>query len=81
MSDTMTREEVNQIAFAPSIHLNMEHEHTMSYTAIYKDHAFGICDHTPYKDGEPKGRSYRHFMVDGKVFKSKKKFYEYCETL
>lgn len=77
----MTIEELSKIEFAPCAHMSMEDEHTMSYTATYKGHAFGICDHTPYKDGVPKGRSYRHFMVDGKVFKTKKKFYDYCEIL
>ena len=30
----------------------------------------------PFKNGEPHGRSYRHYWLNGKVYKSKKKFLE-----
>lgn len=61
--------------------MSMEDEHTITYTASYKGHGFAMCKHTPYKDGVPKGRTYTHYMVDGKVFKTLKKFYEHCETI
>lgn len=77
----MTREEINQIPFKFSCHMSMEDEHTIAYTASYKGHQFGLCIHTPYKDGVPKGRTYTHYSVDGKVFKTKEKFYKYCETI
>lgn len=77
----MTREEINQIPFQFSFHISMENEHTITYTAQYKGHQFAMCQHTPYKDDVPKGRTYTHYKVDGKVFKSKEKFYQYCETI
>lgn len=77
----MTREEVNKIPFKFSLHLNKEGEHCTTYTAEHNGHTFGMCKHVPYKDGEPKGRTYTHYMVDGKVFKTIEKFYEYCESI
>ena len=77
----MTRTEVNSIPFKFASHLSMEHEHCTTYTAQHGGHSFGMCKHVPYRDGEPRGRAYVHFMVDGKVFKTKEKFYQFCETL
>lgn len=77
----MTKEEINQIPFKFASHLAMEDEHSILYTAKVGVHQFAMCIYTPYKDGVPKGRTYTHYMVDGKVFKTKEKFYEYCETL
>lgn len=77
----MKREEIEQIPLRFQCHLSMEHEHTSTYSASYNGHSFGLCVHVPFKDGEPKGRSYKHYMVDGKVFKTMKKFLEYCEQL
>lgn len=77
----MTREEINNIPFKWQSHTAGAYEHTMFYSAEYKGHQFALCDHQPYKNGVPYGRNYRHYAVDGKVFKTKEKFYEYCETL
>lgn len=33
----------------------------------------GMCIHQPYKDGVPKGKSYTHYMWNGKVYKSLEK--------
>ena len=77
----MEKEEINKIPFKFHTHLNMEHKHCTTYTAEYKGHQFAMCKHVPYKDGVPKGRTYTHYMVDGKVFKTLQKFYEHCETL
>lgn len=77
----MTKEEINQIPFKFSSHMSMEDEHTTTYSASYNEHLFAVCQHVPFKNGEPKGRTYTHYMVDGKVFKTKEKFYQYCETL
>ncbi len=59
----------------------MEDKHCTTYKAEYKRHTFGICTHVPYKDGLPKGKPYVHYSVDGRVFKTKQKFYEFCSTL
>lgn len=72
----MTIEELEKTPFYFVSHLNMEDEHCTTY--ISKDKRFGFCDHVPYKDGEPNRRrkSYRHYMINGKVYKSKEKFLE-----
>lgn len=77
----MTTKEINNIPFCFSSHLNMEHEHCTTFNAEYKGHKFGMCRHSPYKNGVPKGKPYVHYMVDGKVFKTKEKFLQHCETL
>ena len=68
----MTLEELSKIPFHFVAHLSMEDEHTTSY--VSEDNRLGFCDHVPYKDGVPKGRSYRHYMIDGKVYKTKREF-------
>lgn len=70
----MTLEELTRIPFHFECHLNMEDEHCTTYAN--DDGRIKICDHVPYKDGEPKGRTYRHYMLDGKVFKKWDKFIE-----
>lgn len=77
----MTKEQVNAIQFKEIWHLSMEHEHCTTYVAVHNGHQFAMCRHVPYRDGQPKGRVYAHYMVDGKVFKTLPKFYEYCETI
>ena len=75
----MTIEELEKKPFRFVSHLSMEHEHCITYVSY--DGRIGYCDHIPYKNGEPKGRSYRHWMVLGKVYKSKKKFLEALKEL
>lgn len=70
----MTIEELNKTPFRFHSHMAMEDEHTTTYFS--SDGRIGFCDHVPCKDGEPHGRSYRHYMIDGKVYKSKKNFIE-----
>lgn len=70
----MTIEELEKIPFRFVSHLNMEGEHCTTYVSY--DGRIGFCDHQPYKDDEPHGKPYRHWMVLGKVYKSKKKFLE-----
>lgn len=77
----MTQEEIEKIPLRFQCHTSMEHEHTTTYSAEYKGHSFGLCVHVPFQDGEPKGREHKHYMVDGHVFKTRKKFIEYCECL
>ena len=70
----MTEEELKKVPFTFNSHLSMEHEHCTSYVAL--GGRLGFCDHVPYRDGEPRGRGYRHYMIDGKVYKKKEKFIE-----
>lgn len=72
----MTIEELEKIPFHLVAHLNMEDMHCTTYMSDCK--RFGFYDHVPFKDGEPDKRrkAYRHYMINGKVYKTKKKFLE-----
>ena len=54
--------------------MSMEDEHTTTYFS--EDGKIGLCNHVPFKNGEPHGRSYCHYWLNGKVYKTKKKFLE-----
>ena len=70
----MTAEELADIPFHMVSHLSMEGEHC----SVYEDDSkrLSLCYHVPYRDGEPCGRTYTHYMIDGKVYKTKEKFIE-----
>lgn len=70
----MTHEELSKIPFHFVAHLSMENEHCTSYES--EDKRIGFCDHVPYKDEVPHGMPYRHYHIDGKVYKTKEKFIE-----
>jgi hypothetical protein len=73
----MTIEELKAVKFRETCHMAMADEYTTTY--ISEDNRLGFCDHVPRDEwGMVKkgGRSYRHYMIDGKVYKSKKKFLE-----
>ena len=73
----MTVEELEKVKFKFHSHMSMEDEHTTTYFS--EDGKIGFCDHVPRDEfGMVKkgGRAVRHFMIDGKVYKSKKKFLE-----
>ena len=74
----MKFEELEKVNFHLVAHMSMEDEHTSTYTS--EDGVFGFCDHVPYKDGEPKGRCYRHYRIRNKVYKTKAKFIEALES-
>jgi len=70
----MTEEEFNRVEFHMVYHLALKDEHMCTY--ISKDKRLGYCDHTPKnKYGEFK-KSYRHWQIDSKVYKTKEKFLE-----
>lgn len=72
----MTIEELEKVPFHFVSHLNMEDMHCTTY--ISDDKRFGFCDHVPFKNGEPDRRkkSYRHYMINGKVYKTMAEFIE-----
>lgn len=70
----MTYEELKKVPFHFVSHLSMEDKHCTTYAS--EDGRISFCTHVLYKNGEPKGRSYRHYMIDGKVYRSRKKFIE-----
>ncbi len=74
----MTYEELKKVPFHFVSHLSMEDEHCTVYAS--EDKRISFCDHVPFKNGEPHGRSYRHYMIDGKVYKTKAKFIEALES-
>lgn len=73
----MTYEELKTIPFRFVSHLSMEDEHCTAYES--EDGRLGFCCHVPYKNGKPKGRSYTHYRIDNKVYKTKEKFIEALE--
>ena len=70
----MTIEELEKVKFKSHSHMSMEDEHPTTYFS--EDGKIGFCNHVPFKNGEPHGRAYRHYWLNGKVYKSKKKFLE-----
>lgn len=70
----MTIEELEKIPFHFVSHLSMEDMHYTIYMS--DDKRFGFCNYVPFKDGEPdkEKKSYRYYMIDGKVYKTKGKF-------
>lgn len=73
----MTVEELKKVPFRETCHMAMSKEYTTTYFS--KDNRLGFCDHVPRnKDGfvKKKGRAYRHYWIDGKVYNSKDKFLE-----
>lgn len=55
-------------------HVNGEKEHTLTYSDESGD--LGFCDHTKVKNEFDFGRTYRHWRIKNKVYKSYKKFLE-----
>jgi hypothetical protein len=70
----MTQEELSKIPFKCVGHLAMEHEHCMTY--VSEDGRLGFCDHTPRRKSGGFGKTYHHYSIDGKVYKTKEKFLE-----
>ena len=70
----MTIEELKNIPFHFVCSLSMEKEHALTYAS--EDGRLGFCDHTPKKKNGDFGRTYRHWRIDSKVYKTKGKFIE-----
>ena len=73
----MTEEELKKVPFRETCHMAIEGEYSTTYMS--EDGRLGFCDHVPrdeYGMVKKGGRPVRHFMIDGKVYKSKKKFLE-----
>jgi hypothetical protein len=74
----MTTEELEKVPFHFVSHMSMEDEHVTTYAS--EDNHLGICDHTIYRDGQP-WRTYRHWRIGKKIYKTKKKFIEAIKEL
>ena len=70
----MTQEELSKIPFYFVSSLAMEDEHILSYAS--EDGRLGFCDHTPKRKDGTFGHTYRHWRIEGKVYKNKDKFIE-----
>ena len=70
----MTIEELEKVPFHFISHLSMEDEHSTTYAS--EDGMIGFCDYQPYRYGKPYGKSYRHWYIDGSVYKTWKSFVE-----
>lgn len=74
----MTWEEFEKQEFRMTSHCSMAAEHTATY--VSKNGRLGYCVHTPVLDDiggiQRYGKSRLHYRIDGKVYKSKKKFIE-----
>ncbi len=54
----------------------MEHEHTANYVAYICFRPIAKCVHTVKKEDFTFGRSYTHYMFDGKAYRSHTKVLE-----
>ena len=74
----MTEEELAKVKFHMVEHLSMESVHFSGYRS--EDGRLGFCDHTPvladHGGIQEYGRTTRHYRIDDKIYKSKKKFLE-----
>ena len=70
----MTIEELKKIPFRMVSHIAMEDEHCINYASV--DGSLGFCDHTKKKGEFDFGRTYRHWRIGSKVYKSFAKFQE-----
>jgi hypothetical protein len=70
----MTKEELSKISLRFVSHLNMEHEHCSTY--VNEDYGISMCCHTKVNKYGDFGRTYRHYMYKGVVYKSLPKFLE-----
>lgn len=70
----MTLEGLKKIPFHFVSSLAMEDEHMLTYAS--EDGRLGFCDHTPKRKNGDFGRTYRHYRIEGKVYKKKEKFIE-----
>jgi hypothetical protein len=72
----MTYLQLQQLPWRFQSSLAMEHEHATTYTATIGDQSISKCVHTIKKADGTFGRSYTHYLFDGKVFKSHNKVLE-----
>lgn len=72
----MTESDFAKLKFRRVAHLNMEHEHAMTYESVDYVPPIGMCIHTPaLKDGT-RGEPYTHYSFNGKVYESNEEFLE-----
>lgn len=72
----MTLLQLQQLPWRFQSSLAMEHEHATTYAAKIGGKSISKCVHTIKKADGTFGRSYTHYLFDGKVFKSHSKVLE-----
>lgn len=70
----MTLEELRKVKFHFVSSLALVSEHRLSF--VSEDGRLGFCDITPTRQNGDFGKSIRHYMIDGKVYKTKEAFEE-----
>lgn len=70
----MTQEELSKIPFHFVGSLALENEHCLTYSS--EDGRLGFCEHTKRRKNGDFGRTYRHYRIDGKIYRTKEKFLE-----
>lgn len=70
----MTQEELSKVSFHFVGSLALEKEYCMTYSS--EDGRLGYCDHTPKRKNGDFGKTYRHYRIGHKVYKTKEKFLE-----
>lgn len=70
----MTPEQLAKVPFQFVCSMALEHEHTITYKN--DDYNIGFCDHTIKRKDGGFGRTYRHYRLRNKVYKTLPKFLE-----
>lgn len=70
----MTEEELKKVKFRFVCHLNMEDENSSTYES--EDGKLGFCDHVPKRPNGTFRKGYRHYRIEGKIYKKYDKFIE-----
>ena len=70
----MTFEEFQKTPFRFVAHISMTDCHVTTYES--EDGRFSYSSYVRFRDGQPYGRSFQHYYIGRKVFRTKKKFIE-----
>lgn len=73
MSMKITHLQLQQLPWRFQSSLAMKHEHATTYAAKIGDKPIRKCVHTLKRADSTFGRSYTHYLFDGKVYKSHNK--------
>lgn len=75
----MTAEELNKVPFKFVAHLTMRHESLATYKN--DDYDIGYCEHVIRRADGGFGRTYRHYRLRNKIYKTLPKFLEAIKDL
>ena len=68
----MTEEQLKQVKFKFVSSLSLESEHIVTYAS--EDGRLGFCVHSKKKRNGDFVRSFRHYRIEGKVYKKREEF-------